>query len=38
MSNAVSEETMTPNLAELSRKTGLVVRPLDSAVGEQPVR
>lgn len=32
MSNTISEETTTPGLAELSRKTGLVVRPLDSAV------
>ena len=29
MSNTVSE-TVTPSLAELSRKTGLILRPVDS--------
>ncbi len=31
MSNTTTDQTITPELAELSRKTGLVVRHVDSA-------
>jgi len=31
MTNPVSEQLITPDLSELARKTGLVVRPLDPA-------
>jgi len=31
MSNPVSEHIITPDLTELARKTGLLVRPLDPA-------